>query len=350
MLVLMSLRGFCCGCYRCSSAKASAEDRKAYSQRAKVLNSSAADASMSCAGNDGKQAFLQAGVGMLGIGDSNFPIATDLVRKLSVARKFVKRGDQMWRHVCGRMIEDSRVPEQRRPRCKCTADFCATASAQKVAEHVFQLCSGLLTNILRTMRDKSRRQGTHMTGKERHPLLLVSAEKILGWLIVRPRFKPLTLHGWAVTIKNQPRGPRDQLFLAELAFETKEGKMLPKLQSFEEIIHDIAATMPQQECKIEYQLPDYKVLWNARLADLHVPGDFEWISMTRDHIPAEEADGDGAADEDGAEVDEDSAFDQAADLLSRMCGQGKGTWAALLLSCMTLACLRGQRSHGHLPC
>ena len=312
-----------------AAVKVSAEDRKAYAQRAKVLNASAADASASREGNGGEQAFLPAGVGMLGIGDSNFPIAADLVKKLSVARKFVKKGDQMWRQLTGRMIEDAHVPEQRRPRCKCTADFCATASAQKAEEHVLQLCTGLLTNILRTMRDKSRKRGAQMTGMERRPLLLVSTEKILGWLIVRPRFKPLTLHGWAVTIKNEPRaGRRDQAFLAELAFETQGGKMLPSLQSFEEIIHDIAATMQQQQqqqCKIEYQLPDYKVLWNARLAELHVPGNFEWISMTRHHIQAQEPDDDGAADEDGAQAQGDSAFDQATDMLRRMCGQGKGT-------------------------
>lgn len=113
-----------------------------------------------------------------------------------------------------------------------------------------------------------------------------------GWLVSRPCFKPLTLHGWRVDVPNEL--PDGNNFVAQLCFRQQGDKRVPQLESLEEIV----ATLSCRPFQLQYQMPTYKLFWSTSLSCMHVsPSD--WVDVTESTLAV--ADG---TESSGSDVEE----------------------------------------------
>ena len=256
-------------------------------------------------------------MGVHGVGDDRYPIAVDLIKSLQSHRQLVNRCDRAWREYAGRLVETGSLPRQQTARCKCSAGFCYESQTTGVPASALDLSVGLLKNVLRRMRATARKQRKELKGDMRHPLLLVDLPTgVVGWLISRSQFNPLTCHAWAVRISGSKINNHAESQV-QLKMDTRADKQLPSLQSFEEVVATIAEPLAEQHTRrqLQYQLPGYCVRWNSDMTTLFVTP-FDWVSMTSSEVAP---DTDDESDK-KKQVDEEEDLSAAAQFLGRLRG------------------------------
>lgn len=255
--------------------------------------------------------------GLQGLGDARYPISAELLGKLQSQPKFVKRCSAAWRSFTGHMCPSAKVPRTSGSKSRCTADFCWTSSLERLDKSRVDLCTGLLHNVLRSLRPNSIRKASHhITASSRHPMLLVeSAGVVRGWLITRPSFKPLSLHGWKLGLPE--RIMPNQPFVASLDFQHIGPRRLPALQSMEQIV----AAVSEGASPVRYRMPAYKVYWDSLLSHLHVEDCLEWIEVTQDsfELIVNSSDDEEDASDEGGKSDELNRATSMLDKLKKSC-------------------------------
>ena len=174
------------------------------------------------------------GVGLQGIGDSEYPISVKLLGSISGEKEFVKRCSIAWKQMTsGAVSQQAKMKEYRVPTSKCCLGFCFTAACETRGADRMRLTIGLLQNILRYMRGKQLPNLTLFGKQKRHPLVLVKQDTgVRGWLITRASFKPLHLYGWCLRLDQEGLNS-EQESVAELQFVRNHatGQQRPYLQS-----------------------------------------------------------------------------------------------------------------------
>ena len=104
------------------------------------------------------------GFGLQGVGDRNHPVSCDLLRHLLQQHKaFVKRCSSAWRSELSDICPDGKCPSCSLKKIHCSLDFCWTASKARLVPGQVRFVTGLLKNILRSMRPQSIRKASRMT-------------------------------------------------------------------------------------------------------------------------------------------------------------------------------------------
>ncbi len=174
------------------------------------------------------------GMGLQGIGDIEYPLSVKLLGSISREKDFVKRASTAWKQMTsGAISHHSKMKDCRVPTSRCCLGFCAAASGETRDADRMRLSTGLLQNILRSMRGNKLSNLTLSGKQKRHPLLLVKQDTgVHGWLITRASFKPLHLYGWRLRLDQEGLNSEQEV-VAELQFIRNHatGQQRPYLQS-----------------------------------------------------------------------------------------------------------------------
>ena len=177
------------------SAEADGDIKELWSRRAKDMNrnqqveTETMNALVNC----------DIGVGLQGIGDSEYPISVKLLGSISGEKEFVKRCSIAWKQMTsGAVSQQAKMKEYRVPTSKCCLGFCFTAACETRDADRMRLTIGLLQNILRYMRGKQLPNLTLFGKQKRHPLVLVKQDTGVSWLVDHTCFLQTIAFVWVV--------------------------------------------------------------------------------------------------------------------------------------------------------
>ncbi len=279
--------------------------RETFGRRAKLFNSETKSEEQFEVSEAQSHQPEHIGVGLCGVGDANFPVAVEVMKRIQMLRKgLVTSCASKWASMFSKICETmGKIPQQRGVHCQCFANFW-THVQRCTNSRSTHLAKGLLLNILRALRLRNRERGSAaISGAKFHPLLVVqSPSGLRGWLLVCTSFKPLRLHGWRLKI---PQTICESVpFRCKLTFEeVSSARWVPVLDTFEQVIQGIVDG-DAVHC-FKYSMPKYHLFWDSELLNLHVHPQWTWISMSEDDLQ-NDSDGDGDdSDPDTSDKDED---------------------------------------------
>jgi len=244
--------------------------------------------------------------GAVFLGDNEYPVSESILNKLIRKKNLVKLCDQVWKQDVGSVCRsDGKMGKCQGVLCqqKCDLSFCWTKSRSALLPRRENLASGLMLNILRSLRARARESGAHaITPEKRHPLILIrSGQKQQAWLLVALRFKPLTCFGWKAADADSDEGTA-----FDLCSHVEGGRRVPTIHTNEQIVEQLAGS--SLDLTVDYALPSYQVRWHSALGRLYA-SEPHWIPMTVEEALAVTSERETPPQSDDDDEDEDDGSD-----------------------------------------
>ncbi|CAK9057950.1 unnamed protein product [Durusdinium trenchii] len=193
-------------------------------------------------------------------GDNDYPLGVSLITAVHSIKNFVKRADDIWRanfsSVIGK-VSLPRLPSDSKP-------------VSHEAGAIETLVSGLLSNLVRLMKQQAKTAGPAITSQSCHTVLLVQPDdggKQLAWIIVRATFRPF--YFWCMRL--ELRETLDNVGMgASLQMVNATDKVcLPLIDSMDSIKRMIVREVAAEEVDmLSYMLPTYDLDWMQPLQNI----------------------------------------------------------------------------------
>ena len=265
-------------------------------------------------GNSGNQH-----LGLLCLGDQEFPISRKLFDKCSQSKAFVTRMSTAWRKKHSEPVGGAAIEPQSEKVARQCGSFCYTSSEINSSEDLYNSCRGLLINVCRSLKPRYKQIKKEITAAEaRHPLLLSrfvslderKATAAKGWIITRATFSPYGFDAIELDISaSVASGCKAQL----QAFAVFRSNLTTfDFKRMDSIAADLTALgRSREEGSLEYCFdPTYAFDWRSDLTTLRI-GDVEWVSATylSQTVCGSFHESDHENEDDGEQGSEDEAAD-----------------------------------------
>ena len=270
--------------------------------------------------------------GLLGLGDKDYAINTEIFKQCADRRQFVKQQHQAWHQehqevVCGDAIE-AQTEEGK----QCTT-FCRTERLMGVCRIEFNRAKGLLTNICRSLKPLYKGIEKQIGSETKLPLLLArwvypdnSIRKEVGWMISHAMFRPFRTDGIRLNF------PEDQTFLKppyilRLSVEAVRGadKKMFKFECMDSIAAEIARLKPTTSSTVdtpghwEYCFrPACVVCWQESLSTFRLLNEPSWV-VAGEHM-FDAGDDDDDSDDDAVADDDSDVLDEIQEMVAGLTG------------------------------
>ena len=265
-------------------------------------------------------------VGLLGLGDGDYPLQRQLFSHFASQPKFLKTGAAAWcdkhsePHACNAVEPPSTIFRQC---CSfCVKSACAEMNIDLESDEA-RACRGLLFHINRHMRDLYAGIKKQIDKDSKHPLLFVRVLQPNGipewraWLLTRAVFKPRFIDSIAVYPTSSDSDSLETPFVVKLASQqvAQSEYTIPKFVCMSELIVEMttfAGLFPDAQLQYAYN-PPYELPASGSLTELRVTEPLRWIPV--DARYADEGDSGDEGDDDEAELVE---IDEMLDCLSSL--------------------------------
>lgn len=145
------------------------------------------------------------GVGLLGLGDQDYAVGSELFNHFAYQKHFVQHGAAEWRAQHSECQAFDSIDPQSKPVRQCSS-FCvhSALAEHNISQESFDSCKALLFLVNRGMKELYAAIKKQIDSSARHPLLFVrmlqptGQSEFRGWLLTRAMFKPRQIDGICV--------------------------------------------------------------------------------------------------------------------------------------------------------
>ena len=251
------------------------------------------------------------GIGLLGLGDAESALNSELFNHFAYQKGFVKEGASQWRQDHSSVHACDTIEPQAKARRQCSS-FCAPSALGEhgIEQQLFESSKALLYNVNHNMKDLYASIRKNIGSNAKHPLLFIrmvlpnGKHESRAWIITRAVFKPRALDGLVLYPVNLA-APLEPPFQMRMELEDVTPQMhLPQFVCIDEIALEISVLRNLfPECRCEYWYnPCYYVCSSPSLTHLTVTGQPNWLPVG--DLLFEPSDDEGGDDLELNEIDE----------------------------------------------
>lgn len=228
------------------------------------------------------------GIGLLGLGDAESALNSELFNHFAYQKGFVKEGASQWRQDHSGVHACDTIEPQANVRRQCSS-FCVPSALAEhdIAQELFESSKALLYSVNFNMKDLYASIRKNIGSNAKHPLLFArmvcpnGEHESRAWIITRAVFKPRSLDGLEIYPVNLT-APLEPPFQMRMDFEALSPQMhLPKFICIDEIALEISVLrklFPDGRFEYWYN-PSYYVCSSPALTHLTVTGQPNWLQL-----------------------------------------------------------------------
>ena len=266
-------------------------------------------------------------VGLLGLGDLDYPITKRLFNEIAEQPAFMDDNAKQWSAAHGEVISKGAFDPSTRPRRQC-ASFCVQtfSDTHGLPVELIRKSMALLQLVNRALKDLYKRVQRRISATERHPLLFVrmvgdpvdvGGTLTKAWLLTRATFRPRSVDGIVVRLPGADQMAQPE-FSVTLGIEQVQHSDLrfPKFVCMDELACQIALLQkmhPEHNLQYCYN-PAYYLKVSDGLTVLYLAEGLRWVQPGE--LQVEES-----VDENP--VDEDDELDEISEMVASMPGLGQ---------------------------